>query len=350
MSGSRYLISLFTIAALGLCGIAAANYLLDPAHLFQSGSYEDRLASRLLAGETVAATNHDDRFLQKRLIEARRDPADTIVLGSSRAMEIGSGFFKGRRVRNHSVHGGALEDYLALTGLYEENGGFHPAEAVLCVDPWIFNRHHGQKRWSSLAPEFARMERRLGGGSVAARPSGSFDKYVQLFSLKYLLASLVSSSRVSGEAAKGTEMRLLPDGSIRYNDVYVAAGPSEVAARALRYVERKPIYSLGEFRTLDAGYVKTFEALVEWMRSKGTRVRIVLLPYHPRVYARIAAADEYRGVREAEDYLKAFGSGKLDISGSYDPVAAGCTEADFYDGMHARPSCLEKVMTGKRDI
>ena len=50
-----------------------------------------------------------------------------------------------------------------------------------------------------------------------------------------------------------------------------------------------------------------------------------------------AAESRYR---EMADTLR------LPIRGGYDPVAAGCEDADFLDGGHTRESCPAKIFSG----
>ena len=35
----------------------------------------------------------------------------------------------------------------------------------------------------------------------------------------------------------------------------------------------------------------------------------------------------------------------IQIIGSYDPVKVGCTNIDFYDGMHPKNECMKRILS-----
>jgi len=134
--------------------VIGTNLAVDPSHLFDDGAYEQGLAALLLEGWHVAdVADHDERQLQQLLIARTPEPPDVIVLGSSRSLEVTGAPWGERRVRNHSVSGATLEDYLAVYALYARRG-WTPRVVVLGLDPWVVNRQHGQVRWKSYGEAY----------------------------------------------------------------------------------------------------------------------------------------------------------------------------------------------------
>jgi hypothetical protein len=89
------------------------------------------------------------------------------------------------------------------------------------------------------------------------------------------------------------------------------------------------------------------EAFVSYLQAQGIRVAFYLSPYHPTVYAEMRDQHGYRIGGDMEDYLRGLG-GRLGVTvvGSYDPVRAGVTADDFFDGLHVKDTGAAKVFTG----
>jgi hypothetical protein len=341
--------------------IVSINYLVDPANLFQAGrqidSYEKGLAELLLARKNVAnVSNYDERLLQKYYIHGMTRPKDVVVLGSSRSMSIHSSQFPGQTFFNNGVSGATIEDYIAVTEM-DLQQGLKPSTVIMGLDPWVLNRNHGQIRWKSLESEYRAGLKRLqiGLGDNAAASGLSLEKYLELISPAYFQASLrklaelvknpetVHSYYPTQDVEADGAIRL-SDGSLNYDVKTRVSTVEEVHQQALAYMNTYPVYSLGTFWELDADLKTQLESLVDTLRNERIRVVFFLPPYHPEVYVRLMASENYRIIGEAQRYLTDLADKKgVTLVGSYNPLDVGCGPGDFYDGMHPRESCIDKI-------
>jgi len=335
--------------------VAGVNYHYDPANLFGDRTYEAGIARLLSEGKNVAnITDYDERLLQKFFVERLKNRRDVLVLGSSRSMNLGPDLFPGMTFYNASVSGASLEDDYAILQLYREHN-LLPRLVVLGVDPWVFNRNSEQTRWKSLEQEYRRSMYGNVLGTASSELAGDqrLSKLQQLVSFDYFRAALHAAHRADRDyyATNATELDVnmrLADGTITYNREHAHRSPEKVAEVAHQQAARIPIYSLGQFRELDAEYIKLLEAFIEHLCAEGIEVVLFLPPYHPDMYAAIThAGSPYRLVKDAEDYLRRFaGQQNLQVWGSFDPNITSCGRDDFYDEMHPRSTCVTKIFAG----
>ena len=94
--------------------IIPINYFVDPANIFGNGAYEKGISDYLIQGyHVVNIMNYDERLLQKFYIESLKNGPKTIVLGSSRSMQLSSRLLS-QQVINNGVSGASVEDLLAI--------------------------------------------------------------------------------------------------------------------------------------------------------------------------------------------------------------------------------------------
>ena len=89
------------------------------------------------------------------------------------------------------------------------------------------------------------------------------------------------------------------------------------------------------------------EKFVSQLKAQIRKVVLVLSPYHPSLYDLMQLQD--RKFLEIESIFKdiAVANG-VQLIGSYDPTKVGCSSEDFYDGMHPKDKCMEKVFSELR--
>lgn len=354
MSPARFLTAFTLVFATSLCAVAGVNYYVDPANLFGDRTYEAGVAALLAQGKDVAnVTDYDERLVQKFFAERLTARRDVLVLGSSRAMNLVPGNFGSTNFFNASVSGASLEDLSAILQIYRERS-LLPRRLVLGVDPWMFNRNSGQARWKSLEAEYARAVSRGHGGDDAVF-GGATSRASQLISYAYLRASLQAPDRrdrnfFATEAAELDVNIRRADGTITYRRELAHRGIDEVRAWVLKQASQTPVYSLGQFRELDAEDRRQFASLLDRLRREGVEVSLFLAPYHPAMYEALSRADgPYAMVAQAERYVRDVARVRnLPLFGSYDPAATGCPAAEFYDEMHPKPSCLDRIVKSRR--
>ncbi len=353
----NHIIHIYIATLVALMALVGFNWLVDPAHLFSHGKYEMGIAHQLNKGKFIAGvTNYDERLLQLYRLQDLQNPQqtrsslpDTIVIGSSRSMQIHSG--TGVNALNLSVSGASIEDYIAILQLVDS---LPFSRIIFSVDPWVFNRNNDQTRWHSICLAW-RMGMKEILDQTASEVNCSENKWQQLVNLSYTMASAkIILSRVrklekpSGEwfeKADDTpeqELDLIrPDGSRVYNKIFAEIPADNVAAKAKGY-GRPPVYALGDFLQLDEETKSLYEKLLHQLRQK-KEVVIFLPPYHPNAYPSIT--DNVPIVKDVESYLRNISHKEnVEIVGSYDPSKVGCVQEEFFDGMHPKEACVKKII------
>lgn len=334
--------------------VALTNYLVDPAHIFND-DYEKGMVEIIKDGNNIANTsNYDARLFQKIYIEKLLDPKDVIVIGSSRSMQIRKELFI-NDFFNNSVPGAILEDYIAITQLYYANDKL-PNKVILGVDPWIFNKNHGQTRWETLEENYRNFFKHndIDNGKFLKKPllNTIFENnLLNLFSIKYFQESIkyLSSGNYYNEDYFSTQEKelsskiKLDDGSLVYGSDFRKADINEINNKAKNYINGR-IYSIENFKIINDVYLEQFEALVSFYKSKNIKVILFLPPYHPTVYNYINNNPEYKMIEKVELYLKEFAcKNNIKIIGSYNPNELNLNCDSFYDGMHPKEEVMEKL-------
>lgn len=336
--------------------VVVLNFCVDPSRVFTSAGYSRALAGVLLSGQHASNVwDYDDRLLQKEYVAGLKSGRDVIVLGSSRAMQMGSDFFPGETFFNHAVAGATIEDDIAIYGLYAHKK-LIPRRVVLFIDPWVFNARNDQTRWCSLAGEYEQMRLLLGiAGNERWRPWWHQGQKLQtLISLTYfhdsgkrLLERLRGKSNMFSvtDSSLGDLPAKLKDGVLRYGADMRARTEAEIDQEAVKYSQEKEIYSLGNFNELSFVLQDKFERLIRRIRQDGATVELLMVPYHPIVWNVLAHDPKYRLVAAAEAYVNDFARREgITVHGSYDPGRYGLGSGDFYDGMHAQASVITRII------
>lgn len=346
--------------------VAAVNFLVDPAHVIRARSYAEQVARILSRGhEAAGAADLDERYMQRAYIRSLAEAPDVVILGSSRAMQVGQADFPpSLRVHNNAVSGAVLADDIALYDAYREQR-LSPKTVILGVDPWVFNRGLGEDgRFLSIYDSYAQGLERLQTEapprtSMAWSAAGLRTKqFLQLFSPSYFQASLShAASRGAGtaqilEADDSIETELpaiLSDGSHRYGGGFRSRGDAEVRRDAIAYGRARPVYNLDGFREIAPELRARFEAFLRLMRSDGARVVLFLAPYHPDAFVEIAGRPDTLQVLAVERYLRRLADDNgYAVVGSYDPARLGLEGRDFYDGMHPKSEAVKKIFESEQ--
>lgn len=323
------------------------NYFVDPSQLFANGRIEHEVAGYLLEGNNVGnLINFDHRLLQEYYFE-KMEAKDVIVLGSSRAMLIRESQFPGESFYNASIAGPSIEDYIALFSMLDKAA--FPKTIYLEISPWVFNENHGQTRWKTIASDyFAGLSLLdLENSRNQAFASFDFEKYVELFSIPYFQESLKWLTRgpayySTTETNTGDVMKL-HDGSRVYSSMEENRTLSEVSTLVSEALQSP--YSLGNFHQISPAITAQFEKLLAGFGDRNIDVVILMVPYHPRYYAALIDSADFRIISDVEEYLNGIADGfNLRVVGSYDPRVVGCLQGEFYDSMHPKEECINKVM------
>jgi hypothetical protein len=82
------------------------------------------------------------------------------------------------------------------------------------------------------------------------------------------------------------------------------------------------------------------------MRARHVRLIAYVPPFHPVVWEDLNRDPRIRSALEETATFLASLAGKLGVrfENFADPASVPCTEAEFLDGMHARDSCLTRIV------
>jgi hypothetical protein len=353
ISDKQYFFAVISMTASVLMLSALLNYIVDPAHLFKKGTYEHGVVNYLLQGKNVAGiSNYDERLLQKFYIENLKETKDILVLGSSRSLQIRSGLFDTDSFFNSAVSGASIEDYLSIFSMYQKRE-LLPEKVILGIDPWVFNVNNNQTRWKAISENYYFMLDLMAIDVKLENNSSDFmkNKIQQLISWGYLKASLRAliskkrDDRKFGFYPTNKESSSVPikrsDGSL-YEASYEKKSLDEVKDSAISF-SASP-YSLQNFNEINIKSTEILVSFIKYLIELNIDVVIFLAPYHPYVYQTVIENGEMKIVNNVESFLRELAKNhQLSVVGSYNPVISGCFDSEFYDGMHPREVCVNKI-------
>lgn len=328
--------------------VVSVNYFGDASNLFSIG-YEKKIADELLKGNNVTFDyDHDQRLLEKYLINTSTLCPDVLVIGSSRVMQINSSDFQNQTFINNGVSGASIEDLLAIYQMYEQKQCF-PKKIILGLDPWTLNINNGQTRWMTLNHEYFILYTQLTNKNIVEKYEQISVKYLQLISPSYFQGSFkrmfnVSSKPIATNTKINNAFTKLVDGSITYDLEYRSATPNDIEKKALDFISGN-IYSIEKFDKLSPKIRFLLEKFIARLRSNHIEISFFLSPYHPKVYSFIAELEKYSRIIDSENYFRDLGlKYGIKVIGSFNPNLLNMDNSYFYDGMHLNEKGLKKIL------
>jgi hypothetical protein len=245
---------------------------------------------------------------------------------------------------------------MAIYQMYRAKN-FKPDLIVMGVDPWNLNRFAGSERWQSVRSEYEQLE-----GSLHQAPARRVtrlqavtgSKYAQMVSPSYLQYSLKTEltrpptaagyrATIETDDAHLSGLTRLADGSVIYARSY-RTKPAELARSEALEFGRQPTLSRA-FTELDPVAMRKFEAFLDLLTLDGSKVVLVLSPFHPSAYRVMRDADPNAIVERAETYFAGVAHAKhLDYVGSFNPATVCLGESDFYDAYHPNDAAIDLIM------
>lgn len=349
--------------------VAGTNFFIDPYGAFDALDRieaEDAWIVEQLAQKRNVAYygNWNQRLVQLGLIERMRETGerlDIAVVGSSRAMQIHSGLFIGKRFFNNTVTGADLPDAIAIAEAYRVNR-VPIGTIIIGIDLWMFNTQNENQEWRVLGQYYNRFLEEYHRVSFFDRlvrlvREGSADRvYLKkrlqaLVSLKYFQHSLQNRKppptqseqhEVVDDADQEGPVKMA-DGSLMNSRLFRQKTTDDVLSEVKKYVATKQLYGLESF-LLDEDRERLFEAWVVMLERDGIRPILFLPPYHPLAYGRIASDPAYSEVRTIEPFIRAAAKrANVRVIGSYDPGRVGFTNEDFSDFMHPKREAIGRL-------
>ncbi len=299
---------------------------------------EEVMAKALESYEVIYSSNINERLFVKNRVKYENIQPEAIVIGSSRLMQASS---KGTNfdLLNLSVSGASIEDLVAIWEL--SSNKFNPDYVFLGADPWIFNANSGQSRWKSLELEYRSAVSKLG-----VRNDFSQSQIISTSSLNTVAVKfydLINMSKIKADDDTQSFVdKIRKDGSRVYNLTYANKSLKEVERGALSYAS----YAMSNYQySNEIRYI--LEKFVSSLKAQNRIVVLVLSPYHPNLYNLMQLQD--RKYLEIENIFKEIAvTYGAELIGSYDPTKVGCSAEDFFDGMHPKDKCIEKIFSELR--
>lgn len=347
---TRFIGWIVATALILLALLAAANYFLNP--LTFSTSEMRRVARTFEAGQNFAIDdpNIDFRGLRREHLRIMTARPDVVIFAGSR-FEIGtSRTFPGQRFYNAFGHNDYFEDLLAITELLEQTGKL-PRTLVLSVRHLTFKpiAERATDEWRMFEPEYRRMAEKLGLELPPRSQTFPVNHYLSLFSLEYLrngashLAPKKGVAYGPTQAVNDAERDILfPDGALAFSAKHIGSFTAESA----RAESREQAARLAKRRATVPGErdMQALEKLLRYLQSKGVRPVIAVTPHHPTFWDAIASENYGRTLTQLEAASKRLADRvQIPFVGSFNPVAAGCTEANFRDYIHLDEACLKAI-------
>lgn len=353
---------LLVVPVLGL--MMHVNYTVDPSGLFHGGRFEREAVELLLEGYPISnydALDSYTRSINEALI-MNSDPFDTIVIGSSRCMQINAEMAgEKNRFLNMGVVAGDYQDLFGTFYICVRENKL-PKRVILSMDPWMLNIKEVDSRSNrDLYLEF--IKGKLGFEANYDLPDPAA-KWEALLDPAYFQGAIDYQGRdTAGEAKpeavtqdlyEQTTTVKMPDGTILYDKPFRERSPAQVEESIMTVaLSFAAGFRVSDYHEPSPELCRQFEAYVAFMQERGIEVIFYLPPYPNAVYDRLmdkASEYGYEGVFKTEEYLRTLAAEKgIALYGSYDPYALGLTHGDFYDHLHLRAESTPKIfdLSGK---
>lgn len=334
---------LIIVIPIGLT-ITLVNYLVDPANIFSGTDYIGGIANILARGHNVDnVTNYDERLLQEQMIKKLQKAPDVVVLGSSRVMEINSGFFPGKKVLNCGVSHGNTDDLFSILGALDSLNKL-PGEVVIGLDP-MFLFHGGSSEWQSLYPYHEYLVTKLFGANLhpdEQQPS-PFRKVSSLYALDYFQSSL--QFMLAGKSKRYVDVGLntpkttgrFSDGSISYSQTYTHPDHAKVATDAR-------VTGENGMPMPDSLNIELFGKLLTFLKEKEISIHLAMIPYHPEYYKALKQYHKQAIEKVESTFRDIAAQYHLPLSGSFCADSVGMPETDFYDTYHCSGEAIKKYI------
>ena len=335
------------------------SYTVDRNGWFQGEQTEREIAIGLLEGNSIGGYEKmDERQIVKLYAQNLPESRKVIAIGSSRILQMTTATSGSDSFFNAGMIGAEQTDVMSSYYLFDRAGRL-PEMVIFGVDPWIFSSgpdaNRGNRTDWEMYNEFLRY-----GLEHVMEPLDNTENITQWVSLtnpsffrenlEYAVQNGYADPYPTVPAGELYTQKMdvkLPDGSVLYAVGTRERPQEDVDATAAAAIDAS-FLNCEDFYELDEEKCRLFDEFIRYMQRKGSRVILVLTPYHPLVYNQVMKQpDRYSGFLAVEPWLREYAAKHgLALYGSYDPDAAGSTSADFFDGWHVRDEGIRKFFPG----
>jgi hypothetical protein len=331
----------FKRAFVFIFSIVASLFFIIIGHGLSSAlsnySVDVKAANLLVENSSVYFTSiRNEAVFMENLINAQTNSPYTVVIGSSRIMQVRS--FNERKLLNLGISGSSLRDDIGMIYLVDKK--LNPSILLIGADPWLFHaklfdgRHEILEIAYDMSVGKPQME-----NTVDSKDSKLtfINKKIQNF-----YERTTYSLRIPENDLPEFKSKKRNDGSQVYGTDYISKSQNEIEAAFNDLIKYR------EFGMLNTS-IDEFSELLEKQLHK-RKVVLVLSPYHPKLYERMKK--ELPILLDIENEFRKIAKKKnIQIIGSYDPGVVGCVAGEFYDGMHPGDFCMRKIVSNiEKDV
>ena len=318
------------------------NYSVDASHVITAKSHT-QMAKLALSGKTVAMPeNYNERIYQVAIVNSMKNIPETVVIGSSRGMFLGSDITGFNDIYNNCVSGACIEDYYALLGLYYQKFSELPSRVILEVSPWVFYGDNPEARWIESYAYRTAAERfyQLVNSKELKEDVKKENPYLSLPYFQYNISVIEEkgSEAFSGEKASESlndkEQADYSDGTIRYAEALEKRSEERLAkvqamAGGVTYENSQNMTEINSEKSLD------FESLIDYLLGQDVEVVLYLQPFSVTQCYYIFDEGLNAVFADVEDCLDKIGEKyNVTVVGGYDSREFGLTDEMFIDFMH----------------
>ena len=326
---SIFILSFLSLLFLLFLGLASKHAV---------SNYEHRLAQQLSENEFIYFENMDDRkFIEGRLSFPLND-VNHIVVGSSRVMQINSEMI-GEPILNLAVSGASIEDDIAIS--LEAVAKLNAKNIYIAADPWLLNINDNQvsyksinnlyEYWFERAKKNLPLKQFMPSLDKAAVHSRNNNSFVNLRDKLYKFKNSMPTNKSKENIAKKAH-----DGSHIYD--------KKTGTQNLNLSDDFPYllkYQMEDFEYDNIAEEKLL-LLINYLKQNNVKVILILAPYHPELYE-LMKLDKPIFVAIENKFREFASNHNIKIVGSYDASKIGSKADEFYDGMHPKAKCMNRI-------
>ncbi len=361
--GITWIYTFFTCSVAALLSVIALNYFVDPGYQYHHNvvlqAAEKEIAERFLQADFGVLFRGNERVLAHTLA-ANAPKQDCVVLGSSRALQISRtrGSELAARcptILNLSVFGGTIEDIFILLNSLSSRKAL-PSTLFLELSPWML-KWGMDKRYLIYREELASfLQQQQFSSRSSTAVSNPFLTHLQnLTNFEYTVLSLKAlyadprkalQPQISEQfqeispfpLAQGLDSQVrLRDGSLVYDSTHITENQTDAS-----------YFDAGSYKLTGPYFEESLiQELTVYLRSLSEDVELVfvLVPYHQSFF-REENARNFRYVERVEQRIEKLAhSVDAKVFGSYRPENIPCSIDEFYDFMHPKAECVDRLFT-----
>ncbi len=335
---------LFLLPVLLFIGIV--NWYVDSYALLRV-TY-DGIAAQMAEGKNVEGleeSDYNDRNLLLARLSNRKEPFQTIILGSSRVYTFDHTMFGTDSFYNAGLSEATIYDLLAVTGILVSQGKL-PDTMVIGVDPFLFNTSHDNEKWKELESYADYMRILLDGkldGNAFLQSKNTGRDYKKALSLDYFRYNVTLLPEKKRFAVSYTDewetdgYLKHADGSVSYQKELREVDEAYVEELTRQAMEEHVVYRMTDYHEIDEAHFWRLSALIDYLRGEGVEVILYLPPYSPMMYNYIESEEAFQITLDVEEQVKKLAADKgVALYGSYDPEGCGLAMTDLYDLYHVK--------------